>query len=81
MKYYFRSDVYFEIDLEEENDRQPAQKVFHEILEPVFEEFISKIKLTKEVKQSIKELSGKKLNVALLSKKQFVKVTGQKTKE
>jgi len=77
MRFYLRKEVYFEIEIENVADRAIATKALNEVVEPAFNSLIEKIRIDKEERDTLKKLLGQNVNIRLLSKVDFLKVSNQ----
>lgn len=78
MRFYLRKEVYFEIEIENSSDRAVATSAFNDVIEPSFNNLIQKIRFEKTEQDAIRKFLGQNVNVRMLSKVDFLKISNQR---
>jgi hypothetical protein len=75
---YLKETLYFRIDVQDGTDRKQVTEEFSNLIQPQFEQILSKIKFSKEDKKHFEALTGNTVDLSILSKRQFLESTGSK---
>ena len=78
MDIFLKKELYFRISIEDGSDRQLVVDSFNKTIEPAFEEFIRKTKFDKKEVDALYELTNKRVELQILPKRDFVKLTNSK---
>lgn len=73
MKITFKLPAYVELDIQDGSDRQMVTEVYDRTIKALWEDFITKVKLTQAEQKILDKTLGHETKVRFLSKPSFVK--------
>lgn len=72
MKIFLKKEIYFEVEIDDGTDRALVSHAMEEIIDPAFEELVRKIKFSKDELKKIDQNIGKKVQIQVIPKSDFV---------